>query len=77
VNAHQVGDRIKIRWPGGPHDFVIEYYDDQGFSCAPMPGFQWMRGVVVEPGGLAWRSLRRFQVRPTGNGEYELLPKIG
>jgi hypothetical protein len=74
VTAHKVGDQVTIRWPGGPHDYVIEYYDD-GLGTQPPPskGFQYIRGVVVQPDGLQWRTLRTFYVRQVGDG-YELLP---
>ena len=70
---HAVGDEIVIRWPGGPHGFVIEYYDDgRQLMPSPSPGWQYLRGVVIEPPGPGWRSLRTFYVRPIEGGEYSL-----
>lgn len=76
MTEHQVGEEVIIRWPGGPHDYRVEYYDDgRDVQPRPGPGFQYIRGVVIEPDfGSHWRSMRTFFVHPIGNGEYTLLP---
>lgn len=79
MTDHTVGEELVIRWPGGPHDYKIEYYDN-GQLTQPRPsrGFQYIRGVVIEPDfGSHWRTMRTFYVRPLGNGEYSLLPMMG
>jgi len=68
---HAVGRRLTIRWPGGPHDFQIEYYDDgPGVQPPPSPGHQYIRGVVVKPYD---GTMRTFYVQPIGDDEYSLM----
>ncbi|GAA2681588.1 hypothetical protein [Actinoplanes palleronii] len=75
MNTHQVGEHVAVRWPGGEHDFVLEYYDD-GSDLQPPPEPDWcyIRGVQVQPEGIGYRWMRTFKVRPVGGAEYELLP---
>lgn len=72
MSAHQVGEEIIVRWPGGPHDFVLEYYDD-GPDLEPGPE-RYLRGVQVQPEGLGWRAMRTVRVRAAEGGGYEVAP---
>jgi len=70
-NLHKRGERITIRWPGGPHDFVLEFE-----YAEPVGGVGWedwftITGVVVEPGTARMQS---FYVHPVEAGVYALLP---
>lgn len=70
------GERVTIRWPGGPYDFEIEYIDlDDGMPRAD-DGWYWLRGLVVKPEDHRQRMARTFYVTPVEGG-YALLPKIG
>lgn len=68
-------ERVLIRWPGGPYDFLIR------FDRAARPELQgwedWviLYGLVVQPDGPGHRAYRGFFVKPSEAGGYELLPK--
>lgn len=42
------GDRIVIRWPGGPYDFVMDFLCERT-PRPPTPGWHFLHGVIVEP----------------------------
>lgn len=74
------GDHVTIFWPGGPYDFVLEYYevvDHPKPSLDPRwDDWLYLCGRVIKPEGpghLAWRA---FFVHPVEDG-YALLPLKG
>jgi hypothetical protein len=69
------GERVTIRWPGGPYDFEIEYLGLNDAMPEAEDGWYWLRGLVVEPEGHRHRMAQTFYVQPDGDG-YALLPKI-
>jgi hypothetical protein len=67
------GERITIRWPGGPYDFVM-IFDKvaPGWGSGP-DGYEFLRGLIVEPPS-EWPDYRVLYARPTGQpGEYTLV----
>lgn len=75
MSAHAVGEEIVVCWPGGPYDFVLEFYEEPPDRPAPSPGWQYIRGVQVHPQGLGYGWMRTFYVRPVSPGMYELMPR--
>lgn len=68
------GERVKIYWPQGPYDFVIQYSGIDDGMPAPQMGWLWMRGLVVEPAGVEHRAMRTFLVHRV-DGHFEMLAK--
>ena len=71
---HERGERVTVRWPGGPYDFVILFdYAEPGRD-----GWLTIHGLCVEPEGPQHRMPRSFYVRPVEGEErtYALLPKL-
>jgi hypothetical protein len=66
-------ERITIRWPGGPHDFVMIFKElAPGWESGPN-GYLFLRGEIVEP-PREWPDFRVLYARPTGQpGEYSLI----
>jgi len=50
---HQRWERITILWPGGGHDFVIEYDREEPSTPA---GWLLISGLVVEPNRPEYRA---------------------
>jgi hypothetical protein len=72
---HKRNERVTIRWPGGPYDFVVEF---DHAEPAASPGWEdWLviHGLCVEPEGPGHRAMRSFYVHPVKSG-YALLPKL-
>jgi hypothetical protein len=69
---HAGAERTSIRWPGGPHDFVIAQVTEPAGWPAPLKGWVWLTGLVVEPEEPP-QGFRTFHVRPVDGG-YELMP---
>lgn len=69
---HKRGDRVTVRWPNGPHDFVLKF---DSIRPEGQDGWVLVTGLVVEPQGPKHRAMRSFYVRPDGDG-YALLPMI-
>jgi hypothetical protein len=69
------GERITIRWPGGPYDFVMEFEGLHETGPAPEPGWAWLHGRIVEPdpGFPRWQTL---YARSAG-GDWEMKPHGG
>lgn len=71
---HERGERIIVRWPGGPYDFVIE------FSYAESGRDDWLtiHGLCVDPEGPQDRTMRSFYFRQVEGEErtYALLPEL-
>jgi hypothetical protein len=65
------GELVSVRWPGGPHDFVLQF-DHVNTSIPNPPGWEhWVTLVgVANPGGWS-----RFYVQPVEPGVWTLLPK--
>lgn len=66
-------ERIEVRWPGGPHDFVLEFHFAEK---VPPPserfkGWVVLHGVIVSPMQY-WGGLFCHQV----DDHYEMVPKI-
>lgn len=73
TGTYQPRERVTIHWPGGPHDFVIEF---GSVEPAEKDGWLYVQGLVVSPDAPEYRHWRRFWVQPVEDG-YALLPKIG
>lgn len=76
-NLHKRGERVTVRWPGGPYDFVMEFEYAEAIGA---PGWEdWfnIHGFVVEPKGPGHQTTRGFYVHQVGKGEYALLPFRG
>lgn len=69
---HKRGDRVTVRWPNGPYDFVLKY---ESVEPAGSDGWVLVTGLVVEPKGPEHREMRSFYVRPDGDA-FALLPMI-
>lgn len=68
------GERITIRWPGGPYDFVMIYEDVAAGYPSGWEGFAFLRGEIVEPELDVWRGWGILYARATGEpGEYEMV----
>jgi len=64
------GDRVTVKWPGGFHDFVIQYTHEERHG----DGWVTVHGLVVEPNGPEYRANQGFYARRTGTAEYTMLP---
>jgi hypothetical protein len=74
---HKSGERVTVRWPGGPYDFVMEFDHAEAINA---PGWEdWfnIHGVVVEPSEPKHHVYRAFYVHQVGKGEYALVPFRG
>lgn len=69
------GERVTVRWPGGPYDFEVEFERLDEAMPGAADGWLWLRGVVVSPEGRQQRMARTFYVQPDGDG-YALLPML-
>jgi hypothetical protein len=69
------GERVTVRWPGGPFDFEVEFERLDEVMPGAESGWLWLRGVQVSPEGRQRGVARTFYVRPDGDG-YALLPMI-
>lgn len=69
------GERVTIRWPGGPYDFVIQFDAIDESMPRAEDGWLWMTGYVVEPVGPRHQTWQTFYVRPDGD-DYALIPKL-
>jgi hypothetical protein len=69
------GERVTVRWPGGPYDFEVEYERLDDTAPAAADGWYWLRGVVVSPEDQQNRMARTFYVQPVDDG-YALLPML-
>lgn len=72
---HKRGERVEIRWPGGPYDFVIEF--DYARDVGHWDGWLELHGTVVEPSDPGHHAYRGFYCHPVGEGVYEMIPKQG
>jgi len=70
---HRPDERITIRWPGGPHDYVIEFEKAEPLDA--IRGWLYLYGLVVQPSAPQFRTRRGFYCRPVGDREYTMLPK--
>lgn len=72
------GERVTIRWPGGPYDFEIEYLGLDETMPRADDGWYWLHGLVVKPEEYLRRPAQTFMVHPVDGEErtYALLPKI-
>ena len=72
LELHERGERVTVRWPGGPYDFVIE------FAYAEPGRGSWLTvpGVCVNPVGPQHHTMRSFFVHPMEGEErtYALRP---
>lgn len=68
------GERVTIRWPGGPHDFVLtfDHFRPERFH----DGWVLVVGRQVEPEGMerGYGWLQTFYVRPVGDRVFTLYP---
>lgn len=71
--THKRDERILIRWPGGPYDFVIEFESVEPVLAKGWEGWVSIRGFVVEPQGLRHQMTRSFYCHPVDGG-YEMIP---
>lgn len=75
---HEPGERITVRWPNGPHDFVILFEYAEPVRAEGFEGWLVIHGLCVEPEGPQHRTMRHFYVHPVEGEErtYALLPMI-
>jgi hypothetical protein len=73
-NLHKPGERVTVRWPGGPYDFVLEFSYAEAVNAPGWEEWFTIHGLVVEPEGLQHRAVRGFYVHPVEEGVYALLP---
>lgn len=76
---HERGERVTVRWPGGPYDFVLEFDYAEPSTMSGWEDWLTIHGLCVEPEGPQHRMTRSFYVRPVEGEErtYALLPKKG
>lgn len=70
--------RVTVRWPDGPHDFVLEgSYEEPAGTHSSTGDEPWVvvHGLVVEPAGVEHRRWRGLYARRTGPAEYTMLPR--
>ena len=74
---HRRGERVTIRWPGGPYDFVVLFDHAETSTLPGWEGWLTVTGPCVEPAGPRRRSVRSFFVRRVAGAErtYALLPR--
>ncbi|AGL20943.1 hypothetical protein [Actinoplanes sp. N902-109] len=74
---HKQGERVTIRWPGGPYDFVILFDYAEPSGAAGWEDWLTIHGMCVEPEGPQHHTRRSFYVHPVEGEErtYALLPK--
>jgi hypothetical protein len=67
--------RVTVRWPGGPHDFVLEYLPPKpGWYPDHQPGWFWVTGRVVEPAGPEHGATRTLFAERIGPDEFRMIP---
>lgn len=78
MNGHERGERVTVYWPGGPYNFVLEYYGAEpvGVHWAGREDWLVIHGLCVEPEGVQHRTMRHFYVHPHEDG-YALIPFRG
>ncbi|MCM4080400.1 hypothetical protein [Paractinoplanes hotanensis] len=73
------GDRILVRWPGGPYDFDMEFVRLREDLGAHAPGWLWLVGIVgwseLDHGRLRWPDVRTLYARPIGDSTFEMVPR--
>lgn len=69
----QPGERIAIRWPGGPHDFEL-VFALEGDPC-PYPGWHFLYGKVVSPEN--WHPRLWAPMAKLVDGEWTMVPHGG
>jgi hypothetical protein len=78
IKQPEPGDTITIRWPGGPHDFQMEFVRFDEPPCPPHePGWVYLHGIVGETRTqhITSKDYRTLYARPVGPGLlYEMLP---
>lgn len=78
-DLHKRGERILIRWPGGPYDFIVEFEYSERVLAAGWEDWIVVHGFVVEPQGPQHQMTRSFYCHPFVNGDgsydgYEMIP---
>lgn len=75
------GDKILIRWPGGPHDFHMEFISLNESMPAHAPGWLSLYGKVGEEYLARWDQhiydYRTLYARYVSDGVYEMVPHVG
>jgi hypothetical protein len=69
------GETVTIRWPDGPHDFVMRFLYEDRKMCGTPPGWTFLHGQIVEPDSWHKRCWS-FMVHLV-DGEWTMLPKGG
>lgn len=71
------GDVITIRWPGGPHDFVMTFECLDETIAPHAPGWLWLFGSVGETEikhlPFKVKDWRRIYARKVEPGVYEMV----
>lgn len=67
------GDEITIRWPSGPHDFIMHFRRED--PPPPYPGWHHLYGVIVEPEN--WHPNPWSPMVHLVDGEWTMLPNGG
>ncbi|MEU4237919.1 hypothetical protein [Actinoplanes sp. NPDC026619] len=70
---HARRERVTIRWPDGPYDFVVEFDHAEPGGMSGWDDWLIIHGLCVEPEGPQHRTMRSFFVHPVEGG-YALLP---
>lgn len=77
-SKHRPGDLVTVRWPDGPHDYMIEFKDAVPFGPGNQSRPDWflISGRVVQPRGPMEGRQHTFYVHPVNGdpGAYELTP---
>lgn len=74
---HGYGERVTVRWPGGPYDFEVEFHYAEPVHAPGWEDWLVLHGVVVSPEGPQHRTFRAFYVHPVEAEErtYALLAR--
>lgn len=74
------GELFTIRWPDGPHDFVMEFIGED-FKMAGAPqGWTYLHGRIREPEewhGRPWSFMVHWVDAGDGAGVWTMLPMNG
>jgi hypothetical protein len=75
---------ITIRWPDGPHDFVMRFLYEDSTMLGGAPEWRWLHGQIVEPDswhGRRWSLMVRWVFSRDDEGNdtsaWTMLPKGG
>lgn len=76
-HLHRPGELITIRWPGGLHDFKIQFQYADEVSAPGWESWVVLHGQVVEPEEAQYQRYHGFYCHPIGDREYAMIPYNG